>query len=104
VLDRFRHNAGEHHFPLTGRKWQINVMMLSRVEQPISHAEQNAGIQKDAQFPGNTYVSLRPSQRAGGDDQQDQDGKRKKEKPGPEKESYEKGDDAGENDIRETPC
>ena len=104
MLDRRRHNAGERHFPLTGMERQVNAVMFSRVEQPISHAQQDTGIQNESLLPGKKSFLLIPGQRSGYEDQQDHDGERKKEQIGPEKESHEKGNNAGENYIRKTPC
>lgn len=83
---------------------QINVVIPARVEQPISHAGQDTGIQNQSLPAGNKNFLFKARQDSAGQDQQDQDCERKKEKPGPEKESYEKGNNAGEKYVRKTPC
>ena len=95
MLDRCRHDAGKRHLLPTGLKRQINTLIRSCVQQPISHAEQDTGIQDEALFPGEKHFLLTPGQRSGDEDQQDNDSERKKQKVGPEQESHEEGNNAG---------
>ena len=103
MLDRRRDNAGERHSPLTGMERRINVVIRFHPEQPVSHPEQDTGIQNESLLPGNKRFFLRPRQDSGYEDQEGQDRERKKEKIGPQKEAYEKGNNAGENKVGKAP-
>lgn len=104
MLDRRSHDARKRHLLPTGLKRQVNALIRSRVQQPIPQAGQDTRIQDQSLSPGEIRRLLTPGQRSGEEDQQDKDSERKKQKIGPEQESYEEGNNAGKKYARKAPC